>query len=96
MYRMCNCNFVNFNITSAYLILFPCFISRMNVLCSSICSVYTLGSGRLSGSLPKPPPVTDLHVGLISSGDTIPPVTTATLIGSPGNNGWYTSDVQVT
>lgn len=42
-----------------------------------------------------PPPVTDLHVGLMSSGDTIPPATTATLIGSPGNNGWYISDVQV-
>lgn len=28
--------------------------------------------------------------------DTVPPVTTATLSGTLGNNGWYTSDVSVT
>lgn len=42
-----------------------------------------------------PPPVTDLHVGLTHLPDAIPPVTTAILHGSPGNNGWYISDVQV-
>ncbi len=41
-----------------------------------------------------PPPVTDLHIGLTRLPDAIPPVTTAILHGSQGNNGWYISDVQ--
>ena len=42
-----------------------------------------------------PPPVFTLNVGLTRIPDSLAPVTTASLSGTPGNNGWYTSDVQV-
>jgi len=46
-----------------------------------------------------PPPVMDLHVGLMKEGsteDTAPPTTTMELTGTTGLNGWYRSDVTVT